>query len=116
MEQKITIKARLLNKAGEPIANDGTIMKLFDKDILDDDFLGQSKVDGQGEAAISFVPSDFSSKDSPGERKPDIYIAVFKYGKLLYQSAVLHNFDIDRHFILNPEYGQTIDLGALVIS
>jgi hypothetical protein len=116
MEPIVTIKVRLLEKqSGQPLTSDGIIVKLYDKDILEDDFLGQSNVDSNGNAEISFKKSEISSADSPGEKFPDLYFTVFKFGKLLYQSKILNDFDIDRFSSIDPVKGRTIDLGTFVI-
>jgi hypothetical protein len=91
------------------------VVKLFDKDIIDDDFLGQSRIQEDGSVSISFVPSDFSSLDSPGEKYPDLYFTVYKYGKLVYKSTVLKNVDFNRYAISDPLKGLTFDLGTFVI-
>lgn len=116
MEELITIRAKLVGKeTALPIAADGTFIKLFDKDLLEDDFLGQSTVDSEGKVEITFQTSDFTSLDSPGEEKPDLYFTVYKYGKLIYKSKVVTDLDLNKIYTLEPGKGKVLDLGIFAI-
>ena len=116
MEELITIKARLVEKeTASPIAADGTFVKLFDKDLFEDDFLGQAAIDSSGSVEITFKSSDFSSIDSPGEENPDLYFTVYKYGKLIFKSKVIKDLDLTRIHQMEPGKGKIIDLGVFAI-
>lgn len=116
MEKRITVIAQLVHKeSGQPIASDGTVVKLYDKDIITDDFLGECKVNEDGIIQISFHRSDFSTSDSLGEKHPDLYFLVFKYGAQLYKSKVMHNFNLDDPIHLNTQEGTVVDLGTFKI-
>ena len=115
MEFIITVNVKLLEKqSGQPLSS-GIIVKLYDKDIFEDDFLGQSNVDSNGNASVTFKLEDIASSDSPGEKLPDLYFTVFKSGQLLFKSIVLEDLNIDRLASLEAAKGRTIDLGTFVI-
>ncbi len=58
-----------------PIA--GLMVNAFDRDVIQDDYLGQSETDGEGRFEIRFTDEAF--KDF-GEAHPDIYLCIFKAG------------------------------------
>jgi hypothetical protein len=116
MKEKIQVVAKLIDKnSGHPISGDGTVVKLYDRDIITDDFLGECKVSEDGAIKISFLPSDFSSQQTFGEKFPDLYFTVFKYGALLYKSKVMHNFNLDDPSHVNTEEGKLVDFGTIQI-
>ena len=116
MEELITIRARLVDReTASPISSDGTFVKLYDKDLLEDDFLGQGQPDQSGNAEITFQSSDFKSMDSPGETRPDLYFVVFKYGKQIFKSKVIADLNLDTIHLLEPGKGKIIDLGVFAI-
>jgi hypothetical protein len=111
MGKKIIVKGELLCN-GNPWESDGMIVKLFDKDLLEDDFLGQSKITGHGKFEIEFYSEDFKSYDSPFESKPDLYFCIYLFGELLYRSVIWNDVDIDKSSIFVPDKGKVIDLGT----
>jgi hypothetical protein len=116
MEELITVRAKLVGKeTASPVSADGTFVKVFDKDVFEDDFLGQAHIDENGQADITFPASAFKSLDSPAEKNPDLYFTVHKYGKLLYKSKVITDLDLDKVHLMEPGKGKIIDLGVFAI-
>jgi len=69
-------------------------LKFFDKDLLYDDWLGESVTDADGEFYILYHENDF--KDLI-ERQPDLYLKVMnKKGKVLYTSEKAARWQSDR--------------------
>lgn len=56
----------------------GLMVNAFDKDVIQDDYLGQCETDAEGRFEIRFTDADF--KDF-GEAHPDIYLSVFERGR-----------------------------------
>ncbi|MBX9853379.1 MAG: hypothetical protein K2X86_16660 [Cytophagaceae bacterium] len=97
MNFKIIIRAQVFNKeTRQPWSSDGSVVKLYDQDLMEDDFLGECKIGEYGQVEISFNSSDFKSMDSPGEKYPDIYLCIYKYGKLLFKSEVRKNLNFEK--------------------
>lgn len=91
-----TIKARFVRKAdGQPLP--GTSgqysVKLYDKDPVQDDELGQPRLDADGRVQCTFDLYDVAGGDSPLERKPDLYLIVYERGHELFRTPVFWNLD-----------------------
>lgn len=116
MGQLITIKVRFLEKAtGAPVSSDGMNVKLFDQDLINDDFLGESKITSDGSATIEFDLSSIRSGDSPAETKPDLYFAIYKYGKLVYKSQVIESLNLAKTGEFTSKEGQSFNAGTFLI-
>lgn len=83
------------NASGEPLTGEDYLVKLYDKDPLFDDFLGEAKLRPDGTAEILIFVADMYSVDSPEEREPDLYFQVFHGGKKIFQSEVLENVSFE---------------------
>ncbi|MEA3470040.1 MAG: hypothetical protein U9R57_17690 [Thermodesulfobacteriota bacterium] len=77
MEQLVKIYAELVDKeTGKPLA-EGTLQAyLWDKDIVNDDFLAESDIGSSGEVSFIFNLEQVRSLDSPLEEEPDLYIVA----------------------------------------
>ena len=72
----------------------GRVIRLYDADVLSDDFLSTSKVEPDGTAAFLFDLSTSRSLDSLFETKPDLYCVVSgDDGRILYRSDIHANTD-----------------------
>lgn len=60
---------------GHPLP--GLVVAAFDRDFVDDDFLGESETDAAGRFEIHFTDAEF--KDVI-ESQPDLYLCVFRPG------------------------------------
>lgn len=116
MGKLITVKARFIDKvSGTPLSSDGIVVKLFDKDIVNDDFLGESKLNDNGNISIQFDLDHAQSFDSPGEDKPDLYFSLYKYGHLLFQSEVIENVDFSHAAEFSTQEGFVFDAGTYLV-
>ena len=72
----------------------GRVIRLYDADVLSDDFLSTSKVEPDGTAGFLFDLSTSRSLDSLFETKPDLYCMVSgDDGQILYRSDIHANTD-----------------------
>ncbi len=113
-EMNIEVKVRLIGKGNdEPLCGGQFSVRLYDKDIFNDDFLGQSSPDEQGMVRFLFSQNDFSKP--AGLLKPDFYFVVFKNKKEVFKSKVMSNLDLSdlEEFIMKE--GEVIDLGTFLI-
>ena len=87
-----SVSGKILDSSKKPVEN--LIVRLYDKDIKEDDFLGVCRTDKDGFYCINFTEKDFRdgfSKDT----KPDIYIKVLdKMGTELNKTKTKCNADM----------------------
>lgn len=114
-EMNIEVKVRLIQKGDdEPVTGSEYSVRLYDKDIFNDDFLGESVPDEQGLAKFLFSQGDFS-KPVKLDKKPDFYFVVYKNNQPVFKSKVMSNLDLSNveEFIMKE--GEVIDLGTFLI-
>ena len=114
-EMNIEVKVRLIGKGDdEPLSGNDFTVRLYDKDIFNDDYLGESIPDEEGVARFLFSKGDFS-RPMNSEEKPDFYFVVYHKGKQIFKSVVMPNLDLSdvEEFIMKE--GEMIDLGTFLI-
>ncbi len=114
-EMNIEVKVRLIGKGDdEPLSGNEFSVRLYDKDIFNDDFLGESIPDEEGVAKFLFSQDDFSNP-AGFDDKPDFYFLVYKDKKEIFKSKVMSNLDLSNveEFIMKE--GEIIDLGTFLI-
>ena|SRR5690242_7523783 len=114
-EMNIEVKVRLISKGNdEPLTGNEYSVRLYDKDIFNDDFLGESAPDEEGVAKFLFSQGDFS-KPADLDKKPDFYFVVYKNKQIIFKSKVMSNLDLSdiEEFVMKE--GEVIDLGTFLI-
>ena len=114
-EMNIEVNVRLIRKGDdEPLSGNEFKVRLYDKDIFNDDFLGESNPDEEGLASFVFTPEDFL-KPVQLDKKPDFYFVVYKNDLEIFKSKVMSNLDLSdvQEFIMKE--GHVIDLGTFLI-
>lgn len=112
-EMNIEVKVRLIGKGNdEPISGNEYSVRLYDQDVFNDDFLGESAPDEEGVAKFLFSQGDFSN---PLDEKPDFYFVVYKKKQIIFKSKVMSNLDLSNveEFIMKE--GEVIDLGTFLV-
>jgi hypothetical protein len=114
-EMKFEIAARFIAK-GKDVAVTGGDYRvcLFDKDIFDSDFIGQSGLDENGYAKISFHHEAFGDLANL-ETFPDFYFVVYKNDIPVFQSKVIKDVDLVALERYKKGEGEVIDLGTYLI-
>lgn len=114
-QMNIEVKVRLIRKGDdEPLTGREYIVRLYDKDVFNDDYLGESIPDAEGVAKFLFSQGDFSNAVNL-DNKPDFYFVVYKNKKVIFKSKVMSNLDLSdvEEFIMKE--GEVIDLGTFLI-
>jgi hypothetical protein len=107
----IIVKARLIAKgSGAPLTGSAYTVKLFDKDLFEDDFLGESSLDENGVATITFQPAAEGN-----EPNPDFYFIVYKDGAPIFTSKVMEDVSLATLEVFKMGQGDVLDLGAFLI-
>lgn len=114
-KMNIEVKARLISKGNdEPVTRKEFSVRLYDKDVFNDDFLGESSLDKEGVAKFIFSQNDFPSPEKFDD-KPSFYFVVYKNKKKIFKSKVMSNLDLSNveEFIMKE--GEVVDLGTFLI-
>jgi hypothetical protein len=114
-EMNIEVKVRLISKGDdEPISGNNYSVRLYDKDVFNDDFLGESAPDEEGVAKFLFSKGDFV-RPANLDVKPDFYFVVYKNKQMIFKSKVMSNLDLSdiEEFVMKE--GEVIDLGTFLI-
>ncbi len=113
-DMNLEVTARFIGKGNDqPLTGDTYLVRLYDKDVFEDDFLGESTLDENGVAKISFNHSSFSNWNK--DTKPDFYFVVFKHKKEIFKSNVLEDLDVEAIEKFKMGEGEVIDLGTYLI-
>jgi hypothetical protein len=113
---RIEVTARLIAKGlDQPLHGNDIIVKLYDKDFFDDDFLGEASPDKDGRVRISFDPARFDRNDPIREKSLDFYFVVYKAGKPIFLSKVMEQVDLEAVETFRMGEGEVVDLGTFLV-
>ncbi len=94
MTKLIKVIAKFVNKkTGKPVTGEKYVVKLYDSDIVSDDFMGEGKLNNEGVFEILTDLGRAVSADSPLEKNPDLYFELFEEHKVIFQSKVFKDVD-----------------------
>jgi hypothetical protein len=111
----IEVKASFISKGSDaPVTGADYEFRLFEKDLMEDDYLGKSALDANGVAKVSFKHGDFMDFLNP-EVTPDLYFALYKGEALVFQSPVMRDLDLEGLEKFKMGEGEVIDLGTFLI-
>ena len=111
----IHTKIKLLEKGSStPISDSSVLVKLYDRDLIEDDYLGEASPNHDGDVHIKFDLDKIKSADSPLEQFPDLYFRVYKNGTPYFQSRLMDDVDTSEGSFSFTE-GKVIDLGTFLI-
>jgi hypothetical protein len=114
-EMNIEVKVRLIRKGDdEPLSGSEYSVRLYDKDVFNDDYLGESIPDEEGVAKFLFSQGDFSNPVNL-DNKPDFYFVVYKNKEVIFKSKVMSNLDLSNVEEFVMKEGEVIDLGTFLI-
>lgn len=114
-DMNIEIRVLLIAKGSdEPVTGDAYKVRLFDKEVFDDDFLGESGLSQEGIATFLLGDKHFESFAHP-DNKPDFYFVVYRDGKPIFKSQVMKNLDLSNIEEFKMKEGEVVDLGTFLI-
>lgn len=116
-EIELTVKVKFIKRGSyTPLVGDQYIVRLYDRDLFsDDDCLGRTKLDENGEAHIHFFPTDIANHDLGFEKLPDLYVLLFDGDTVHFQSKVWENVDFEKIAKLDFNEGEVVDFGTFLI-
>ena len=75
MPYKEIVTARVVSRQNhQPVS--GATVRVYDKDLVLDDFLGEATTDADGHFTVSFSSEDFQGQVTGFEARPDIFVEV----------------------------------------
>src|SRR5450432_350238 len=111
-EMNIEVRVRLIAKGtDEAVTGHEYVVRLFDKDIFNDDFLGESTPDDHGIAKFQLTKKHFAGFAMLDE-KPDFYFMVYRNKKEIFKSRVMENLDLTDMEEFRMNEGELVDLGT----
>lgn len=114
-EMNLLIKVRLIAKGADSAVHGSEFyVRLYDKDLFNDDYLGHSTLNEEGVAEFSISQKDFS-KPFNLDKKPDFYFVVYKNGTEIFRSKVMSNLDLANIEEFVMKEGEVVDLGTFLI-
>jgi hypothetical protein len=114
-EMNIEIRVLLIAKGNdEPITGNEYVVRLYDKDVFNDDYLGQSSLNKKGIAKFVITEKHFAGFAKLDE-KPDFYFVVYKNDKEIFKSRVMKNLDLTNIEEFRMREGEVVDLGTFLI-
>ncbi|HRI25334.1 MAG TPA: hypothetical protein PLZ45_11695 [Ferruginibacter sp.] len=114
-DMNIEVMARFIAKGSDaPLTGADYELRLFEKDLMEDDFLGRSALDGNGTAKVIFRHGDYMDFLNP-EKEPDLYFALYRGEALIFQSKVIRDIDIAGLEKFEMGSGEVVDLGTFLV-
>jgi len=114
-DMNIEVMARFIAKGSDaPLNGDNFEMRLFEKDLMEDDYLGRSPLDEDGVAKLSFKHGDYKDFLNP-EINPDLYFALYRGEALIFQSKVMRDLDLESMEKFKMGEGEVVDLGTFLV-
>ncbi len=111
----IEVRVVLIAKGSdEPVTGKEYSVRLFDRDVFDDNYLGESSLDETGCAKFIITEKHFAGF-AMLEEKPDFYFVVYKNKDQIFKSRVMQNFDLRNAEEFKIAEGEIIDLGTFLI-
>ena len=75
MPYKEIVTARVVSRQNhQPVS--GANVRVYDKDLVLDDFLGEATTDADGNFSVTFSSDDYKGQVSGFEARPDIFVKV----------------------------------------
>lgn len=111
----IEVTASFISKGSDaPLTGAGYEFRLFEKDLMEDDYLGKSALDETGTARVSFKHGDYMDFLNP-ETTPDLYFALYNGEALIFQSKVMYDVDMEGLEKFKMGEGEVINLGTFLV-
>lgn len=111
----IEVTARFIQKGSDAsLTGEGYEFRLYEKDLMEDDYLGKSALDENGVAKVSFKHGDYKDFLNP-EVNPDLYFALYKGETLIFQSKVMYDIDVEGLEKFKMGEGDVVDLGTFLV-
>lgn len=114
-EMHIAMVARFILKgSNNAFTGDQYTVRLFDKDLFDSDFIGESGLDANGYSKILFNHAAYGNLANL-ETFPDLYFVLYRNGEVIFKSKVMEDLDLNTIEQYKKGDGEVIDLGTYLV-
>ena len=114
-DMNLEVTARFITKGGDaPLTGDAYKLRLFDKDVFDDDYIGESNLDSNGVGKIKFNHAAFGDI-AKLETTQDFYFVLVKNGVQVFESKVMEDVDIAALEQFKMGEGEVLDMGTFLV-
>jgi hypothetical protein len=112
----IVVAARFI-KAGNdlPLHGQDIVVRLYDKDIPNDDFLGQASPDAEGRIEIPFSHDAFVNDLVFKEAKPDFYFVILINNQPVHTTQIMQDITLEDIQRFRMGKGEVVDLGTFLV-
>lgn len=98
LNQNYKISGQLVNKANKPLSN--LRIEAWDKDLLVNDFVGESTTDSDGRFEINFTQAYY--RELFFDNRPDLYFKIYQEDKMIHstENSILWNIDNEQNDLI----------------
>ncbi len=115
-EMNIEVRVLLISKGNdEPLTGKEYKVRLYDKDVFNNDFLGESSLSKKGVAKFIFTEKHFSGF-ARLDKRPDFYFVVYRNNQQIFKSKVMQNLDLTNIEEFKMREGEVVDLGTFLVN
>jgi hypothetical protein len=115
-EMNMQVTARIIIKGTDtPLQGNTFTVRLFDRDFLEDAFLGEAVPDEAGVVRFSF-PANAVAKTALDDAMPDFFFVVYQGADIIFKSEVMHNVNVEAIQQYRHGVGEVIDLGTFLVT
>jgi hypothetical protein len=114
-EMNIEVKATFIAKGDNiPVTGDQYTLRLYDKDVFLDDYLGECTLNEAGEGRIIFGEKAFGNAFNV-EKLPDFYFVLYNDKIPVFESKIMEDVHLKYLENYRPGEGEVIDLGIYLV-
>ncbi len=115
-EPDLIVTARFIVKGADaPLTGNDYVVRLYDKDVVDNDYLGESLLDEEGRIRITFAHDAFVNEAAFHEAKPDFFFVILNKNKIIFTSKVLEDLSLKDLERFKMGEGEWVDLGTFLV-
>ncbi|HMO32188.1 MAG TPA: hypothetical protein PKE63_11615 [Lacibacter sp.] len=111
----LVVTARFMQGSELPLHGDNYSVRLYDKDIADEEFLGYAQPDEEGRVQISFSHDAFVNDVVFKEARPDFFFVIFRNDQPVYTTRVLDDVSLEDVKQFRMGKGEVVDLGTFLV-